>query len=115
MVTPNPDPSRQGLSQYPTVTTRWVPTILPDGATTYIEIIFTQTFASSPDPLPSPGEGRIGLGDYDGSGGLFGEVKAMSGAASGPATSGRNHNNKVMMMLGLELVLFLGFAGVIRF
>ena len=82
IVTPDPTPSLQGHSQHPTVTTQWVPTILPDGATTYIEIIFTQTFASVLDPLPSPGEGEIGMPRGSGVEGPDGqvEIKAMGGA-----------------------------------
>ena len=81
------------------MTTQWVPTILPDGATTYIEIVFTQTFASVLDPLPSPGEGEIGMGaDF---GGLDGEVeiKAMGGA------------NRIKYVAGRAMVV--GFVAVL--
>ncbi|KAF2425744.1 hypothetical protein EJ08DRAFT_700289 [Tothia fuscella] len=35
-------------TQYPTITTGWFETKLPDGSTTWIPIIYTQTFATTP-------------------------------------------------------------------
>jgi hypothetical protein len=60
------DPNAGGLpvavTQPPTITTDWRPTKLPNGEITYWEDIFTQTFASIPNQLPSPGSGSIGYG-----------------------------------------------------
>ena len=50
-------------TQFPTITTDWRPTLLPNGATTYWADIYTQTFAKVPEQLPSPGVGQIGLGN----------------------------------------------------
>jgi hypothetical protein len=49
-------------TQFPTVTTDWRPTLLPGGATTWWEDVYTQTFAKVPDQLPMPGVGQIGYG-----------------------------------------------------
>ncbi|KAM0722162.1 hypothetical protein Q7P37_001603 [Cladosporium fusiforme] len=57
----NPD-ATQGGSQFPTVTTDWRPTKLPNGQITYWEDAYTQTFAEVPGQLPSPGSGSIGMG-----------------------------------------------------
>ena len=50
-------------TQFPTITTDWRPTLLPNGATTWWADIYTQTFAKVPEQLPSPGVGQIGLGN----------------------------------------------------
>ncbi|KAF2767698.1 hypothetical protein EJ03DRAFT_337415 [Teratosphaeria nubilosa] len=48
-------------SQYPSVTTQWVESTIA-GTTTYVEVIYTQTFAAVPDQWPMPGQGVIGYG-----------------------------------------------------
>jgi hypothetical protein len=59
------DPNAAGVAaavQFPTITTDWRPTVLPNGQTTYWPDAYTQTFAKVPDQLPSPGAGSIGFG-----------------------------------------------------
>ena len=47
-------------SQYPTITTQWWPSQRPDGIVTYIQITYTQTFATTVlDQFGSPRNGRI--------------------------------------------------------
>lgn len=48
-------------SQYPSVTVQWFESTIA-GTTTYVEITYTQTFASVPDQWPSAGVGSIGYG-----------------------------------------------------
>ena len=44
------------------LSTLWVPVTLADGATTWVQSAFTQSFAAVPDRGAPPGSGRIGLG-----------------------------------------------------
>lgn len=48
-------------SQYPSVTVQWFESTIA-GTTTYVEITYTQTFASVPDQWPTAGAGSIGYG-----------------------------------------------------
>lgn len=50
--------------QYPSITTQWVQSTVQNGngAQTYVQVIYTQTFAAVPDQLPTAGPGTIGLG-----------------------------------------------------
>lgn len=60
-------------AQYPTLTTQWVETVL-NGVTTYVQIIYTQTFNSYPgltDPaMTQIQSGSIGLGTIQGTVGV---------------------------------------------
>jgi len=47
--------------QYPSITTQWVESTI-GSSTTYVEIAYTQTFASVPDPWHTAGKGTIGYG-----------------------------------------------------
>lgn len=59
-----PAPAPAALPQYPSITTQWVETKLPNGAKTWVPVVYTQTFAPVPDQLPSPVAGAIGLGTH---------------------------------------------------
>ncbi|QIW95680.1 hypothetical protein AMS68_001198 [Peltaster fructicola] len=48
-------------TQAPTVTTNWLPTYI-NGVTTYVPVVYTQTFPSEYMPYPAPLSGQIGLG-----------------------------------------------------
>jgi hypothetical protein len=58
----------QAATQYPSVTTQWVESTIAS-TTTWVEIIYTQTFASFPGQLPLPGAGSIGYGTLTATGG----------------------------------------------
>ncbi|KAK5115854.1 hypothetical protein LTR85_009448 [Meristemomyces frigidus] len=47
--------------QFPSITTQWVETTI-GAATTWVEVIYTQTFASVPDQWTTAGAGSIGYG-----------------------------------------------------
>ncbi|KAK6393652.1 hypothetical protein LTR65_002524 [Meristemomyces frigidus] len=48
-------------SQYPSITTQWVETTIGE-STTWVEVIYTQTFASVPLQWNTAGAGTIGYG-----------------------------------------------------
>ncbi|KAK1089240.1 hypothetical protein LTR48_000797 [Friedmanniomyces endolithicus] len=49
--------------QYPIATTQWIEsTAANGGAITYVSVVYTQTFAPTPDPWYTAGKGTIGLG-----------------------------------------------------
>ena len=50
------------VTQAPAVTTLWMQSQVNPTSVTYVEVIYTQTFAKVPDQWPSPGSGTIGLG-----------------------------------------------------
>ncbi|KAI9748134.1 MAG: hypothetical protein M1815_003583 [Lichina confinis] len=79
-------------TQVPPVTAINVPTTLPDGRITMMQTVYTQTFASVLDQLPSPTPGKIGLGTLTGSVGAVRTEQAKSDASrsarpAGPAGS----------------------------
>jgi hypothetical protein len=61
---------------------------------TYIEVIYTQTFAAVIDQYPSPGIGQIGLGT------LQKEKREAAPTAAGPGAGGKN--GKRSLRGGLE-------------
>ncbi|KAI9830861.1 MAG: hypothetical protein M1826_004290 [Phylliscum demangeonii] len=71
------------VTQMPSVVVAGVPSVLPNGVITQIQITFTQTFASVPDPFPTPASGAIGMGSLTGTVGAVrtNQVKAKSVAA----------------------------------
>jgi len=60
------------------MTTMWQATVVK-GVTTYVEVIFSQTFASVPIQGPTPLEGKVGMGTLTGTVGAV-KTKATSGA-----------------------------------
>ncbi|KAK1061117.1 hypothetical protein LTR74_011346 [Friedmanniomyces endolithicus] len=49
--------------QYPIATTQWIEsTAANGGAITYVSVVYTQTFAPTPEPWYTAGKGTIGLG-----------------------------------------------------
>lgn len=72
--------------QVPPVTAINVPVTLADGRITMTQTVFTQTFASVLDPLPTPASGSIGLGTLTGSVGAVRTEQAKSGAAAGSSS-----------------------------
>ena len=48
--------------QYPSITTQWVESTLGGTTTTWVEVIYTQTFAKVPDQWYTAGAGTIGYG-----------------------------------------------------
>ncbi|KAK4938730.1 hypothetical protein LTR66_015068 [Elasticomyces elasticus] len=78
-------------SQYPTVTTAWIETVLPGGKiTTWVQVVYTQTFAAVPDQLPSPASGNVGLGTLTGTVGAVrtGESRKYNSGARGGGVAG---------------------------
>ncbi|KAI9870029.1 MAG: hypothetical protein M1830_004772 [Pleopsidium flavum] len=66
--------------QVPPVTNVYVQTVLPNGQTTQVLVVYSQTYASIPNQGPTPVAGQIGMGTLTGS---IGVVKtAVSGADS---------------------------------
>ncbi|KAI5368019.1 Putative protein Kre1 [Septoria linicola] len=49
------------VTQAPAVTTLWMQSQI-DSSVTYVEVVYTQTFASVVDQWPSPKSGEIGYG-----------------------------------------------------
>ncbi|OCK80409.1 hypothetical protein K432DRAFT_297765, partial [Lepidopterella palustris CBS 459.81] len=47
------------------ITTQWVESVI-NGVATWIEIIYTQTFAAVPEQLATAGKGEIGMGTLTG-------------------------------------------------
>ncbi|GAB7347085.1 hypothetical protein MBLNU459_g3216t1 [Dothideomycetes sp. NU459] len=74
----------QAATQAATVNTAWVETTI-GSSTTYIEVIYTQTFASVPDQMTTAGVGTIGLGTITGTVGVVKESK-NGGAVLAPGT-----------------------------
>jgi hypothetical protein len=65
-----------GSSDAPVVSTQWVETIIA-GVRTWVEVIYTQTFAKVPDQLPTMIlEGHIGMGTLTGQIGVTKTVQA---------------------------------------
>ncbi|KAJ9665674.1 hypothetical protein H2201_004158 [Coniosporium apollinis] len=50
----------------PFITSWWAATVLPDGATTWVQLVFTQTYNVVPEQLPTPNKGVIGMGTLTG-------------------------------------------------
>ncbi|EON69488.1 hypothetical protein W97_08748 [Coniosporium apollinis CBS 100218] len=50
----------------PFITSWWAPTVLPDGATTWVQLVFTQTYNAVPEQLPTPNKGVVGMGTLTG-------------------------------------------------
>ncbi|KAF1990014.1 hypothetical protein K402DRAFT_401502 [Aulographum hederae CBS 113979] len=95
-----PDPS-----QFPVATTWWQETQLANGQTTWVEVRYTQTFASTPRQLPSPGVGSIGTVAFEEAGATMG-----SGQKEETAGAGRSGGGGVLgMVLGA-----VGVVGIVR-
>lgn len=47
--------------QYPSITTQWIESAI-GSSITYVEVLYTQTFASVPDQWHTAGTGTIGYG-----------------------------------------------------
>lgn len=62
-------------TQAGTVTTNWVESEIGTSIT-YVEVIYTQTFASVPDQMATAGSGSIGLGTITGVVGVVKEKKS---------------------------------------
>ncbi|GAB7339558.1 hypothetical protein MBLNU457_6167t1 [Dothideomycetes sp. NU457] len=73
------------VQQVNPVTTEWPATVLPNGQTTWLPVVFTQHFSSVPDQLPSAASGSIGMGTVTGVTGAVKTGKAASGAAASVA------------------------------
>ncbi|KAK4988229.1 hypothetical protein LTR50_004055 [Elasticomyces elasticus] len=102
----NPVPA-PAPSQYPTVTTAWIETVLPGGKiTTWVQVVYTQTFAAVPDQLPSPASGNVGLGTLTGTVGAVrtGESRKYSGAGAGRGM-GRGARWGAVVVAGVGLVV----------
>ncbi|KAJ9637722.1 hypothetical protein H2199_007213 [Coniosporium tulheliwenetii] len=59
----------------PFITSWWAATVLPDGATTWVQLVFTQTYNVVPEQLPTPNKGVIGMGTLTGRLGLCERTK----------------------------------------
>ncbi|KAF2452624.1 hypothetical protein BDY21DRAFT_375430 [Lineolata rhizophorae] len=79
----DPAAAATNQAQAPTVTTAWIETELADGTHTWVEIVFTQTFAPVLDQLPSPAAGSVGMGS------LTGEVGVVKTAVPEEAGAAR--------------------------
>lgn len=64
------------------MTTEWPATVLPNGQTTWLPVVFSQAFSSVPDQLPSAASGSVGMGTITGVTGAVKTGKAASGAAA---------------------------------
>lgn len=84
-------------TQMGTVTTEWVESTI-DFTTTWVEMIYTQTFASVPDQWSTSGSGSIGLGTISGTVGIVKDSK--SGAVA-------------LLPSGTFVTVALGVVGVI--
>ncbi|KAL1304190.1 hypothetical protein AAFC00_000613 [Neodothiora populina] len=83
-------------SQKPPVTTNWVEST-NDITTTWVQVIYTQTFASAPGLMSTSGSGSIGLGTHTGT---VGVVKVKSGTIK-------------VMPSGTFVTVALGFVGMV--
>ncbi|KZF26532.1 hypothetical protein L228DRAFT_14593 [Xylona heveae TC161] len=63
------------------MSTMWVESWLPNGQTTWVEVIYSQTFASVPDQAPTPSSGQVGLGTHTGKIGVYKTDKERKNAA----------------------------------
>ncbi|KAI9824995.1 MAG: hypothetical protein M1819_000624 [Sarea resinae] len=73
----NPNAAAQPTQANP-MTTMWVQTEISPGVTTYVSIIFSQTFASVPSQAPTAKAGAVGMGTLTGK---IGVVKTESASA----------------------------------
>ena len=53
------------------VTTEWIPSAVNPTSTPYVAVVYTQTFASVPNQLPSAASGSVGLGTITGQVGIM--------------------------------------------
>lgn len=63
------------------VTSQWVESAIGD-ITTWVDVVYTQSFASIPDQWSTAGSGSIGLGTITGTVGIVEANKKTSGAMS---------------------------------
>lgn len=68
-------------SQAGFVTSQWLESTIA-GTTTWIDVVYTQSFASIPDQWSTAGSGSIGLGTITGTVGIVNDQKKSSGAMS---------------------------------
>jgi len=60
----------------------WPETVLPNGQTTWLPVVFSQSFASVPDQGASAGAGSIGMGTLTGTTGAVKTAEAKKGSAA---------------------------------
>jgi len=70
-------------TQVSPITNIYVQTVLPNGQTTQVLVVYSQTFVSVPSQGPTPVVGQIGLGT------LTGSIGVVKTAASGAETKAR--------------------------
>lgn len=85
-------------SQPPTITTQWVETVLKSGVTTWVEIIYTQTFAKVVSQGASPGVGEIGMGTLTGAIGVY---RTHNAAPRGVSLPGRSRGSEGLIWGGI--------------
>lgn len=90
--------------QAPTVTTYWVETVLGSGVTTWVEVVYTQTFEAVPSQGPEALSGSVGLGT------LTGKVGAVKTQAVG--TESEAMRTKTGYGMG-SLLVFVAGVGVV--
>jgi hypothetical protein len=99
-------------TQYPTITTGWWEVKLPNSVHTWVEVIYTQTFATTIlDQLGPPRSGSIGLGDAP----KMLEVKGAAITKDAVATGGagcRPTNMRMTGVVGCALLLLVGGLGI---
>jgi hypothetical protein len=103
-------------AQYPSITTQWVETVLANGVHTWVQVVYTQTFASVVSQGAQPGVGSIGMGTLTGQIGVLRTEQAKkanaAGRTKGTGTLGIGGvlGGSVVGLLGLVAgtVVFLG-------
>lgn len=86
------------------VTTMWPETVLANGQTTWLPVVFSQSFASVPQQGSSAGAGSIGLGSITGE---TGAVKTSEAKKSGAASAAVLETGKSMVVAGIVTALSL--------
>ncbi|KAF2238820.1 hypothetical protein EV356DRAFT_572880 [Viridothelium virens] len=83
------------------VTTEWIPSEVAPGSTPYVQVVYTQTFASVPSQAPSAASGEVGLGTITGQVGALRTTTAEKDSGVGSLRSG-----------GWSLTMMVGAATV---